>query len=562
MKMYQKEYERWLNTDLEDADLRPELAGIEGNDDEIKERFALALKFGTAGLRGVLGAGTNRMNIYVVRQATQGLANWVKTQGGSQTVAISYDSRLKSDVFAKTAAGVLAANDIQVRIYDALMPVPALSFATRYYKCNAGVMVTASHNPAKYNGYKAYGPDGCQLTDDAAAVVYEEIQKTDVLTGAKYMSFAEGVEKGLIHFVGDDCKKALYDAIESRQVRPGLCKTAGLKLVYSPLNGSGLVPVTQVLKDIGVTDITIVPEQEYPNGYFTTCSYPNPEIFEALELGLNLAKEKGADLMLATDPDADRVGIAMKCPDGSYELVSGNEVGVLLLDYICAGRIEKGTMPENPVAVKSIVSTPLADAVAKHYGVELRNVLTGFKWIGDQIAKLEADGEVDRFIFGFEESYGYLAGPYVRDKDAVIGSMLICEMAAYYRSIGSSLKQRMEEIYGEYGRYLNKVDSFEFPGLTGMDKMASIMQGLRDNPPTEIGGVKVVKATDYKKTEETGLPAANVLIYSMEDGATVIVRPSGTEPKIKTYFTTLGKDLAEAQAKKDQLAEGLKPILA
>ena len=562
MKMYRKEYERWLNTDLEDADLRPELAGIEGNDDEIKERFALALKFGTAGLRGVLGAGTNRMNIYVVRQATQGLANWVKTQGGSQTVAISYDSRLKSDVFAKTAAGVLAANDIQVRIYDALMPVPALSFATRYYNCNAGVMVTASHNPAKYNGYKAYGPDGCQLTDDAAAVVYEEIQKTDVLTGAKYMSFAEGVEKGLIHFVGDDCKKALYDAIESRQVRPGLCKTAGLKLVYSPLNGSGLVPVTQVLKDIGVTDITIVPEQEYPNGYFTTCSYPNPEIFEALELGLNLAKEKGADLMLATDPDADRVGIAMKCPDGSYELVSGNEVGVLLLDYICAGRIEKGTMPENPVAVKSIVSTPLADAVAKHYGVELRNVLTGFKWIGDQIAKLEADGEVDRFIFGFEESYGYLAGPYVRDKDAVIGSMLICEMAAYYRSIGSSLKQRMEEIYSEYGRYLNKVDSFEFPGLTGMDKMASIMQGLRDNPPTEIGGVKVVKATDYKKTEETGLPAANVLIYSMEDGATVIVRPSGTEPKIKTYFTTLGKDLAEAQAKKDQLAEGLKPILA
>ena len=562
MKMYRKEYERWLNTDLEDADLRPELAGIEGNDDEIKERFALALKFGTAGLRGVLGAGTNRMNIYVVRQATQGLANWVKTQGGSQTVAISYDSRLKSDVFAKTAAGVLAANDIQVRIYDALMPVPALSFATRYYKCNAGVMVTASHNPAKYNGYKAYGPDGCQLTDDAAAVVYEEIQKTDVLTGAKYMSFAEGVEKGLIHFVGDDCKKALYDAIESRQVRPGLCKTAGLKLVYSPLNGSGLVPVTQVLKDIGVTDITIVPEQEYPNGYFTTCSYPNPEIFEALELGLNLAKEKGADLMLATDPDADRVGIAMKCPVGSYELVSGNEVGVLLLDYICAGRIEKGTMPENPVAVKSIVSTPLADAVAKHYGVELRNVLTGFKWIGDQIAKLEADGEVDRFIFGFEESYGYLAGPYVRDKDAVIGSMLICEMAAYYRSIGSSLKQRMEEIYSEYGRYLNKVDSFEFPGLTGMDKMASIMQGLRDNPPTEIGGVKVVKATDYKKTEETGLPAANVLIYSMEDGATVIVRPSGTEPKIKTYFTTLGKDLAEAQAKKDQLAEGLKPILA
>ncbi len=560
--MYQKEYERWQAADLEDIDLTTELASIKDNDNEIKERFAMALKFGTAGLRGVLGAGTNRMNVYVVRQATQGLANWVKTQGGSQTVAISYDSRLKSDVFAKTAASVLAANGIQVRIYDALMPVPALSFATRYYNCNAGIMVTASHNPAKYNGYKAYGPDGCQLTDDAAAIVYDEIQKIDVLTGANYISFAEGVEKGLIHFVGDDCKEALYAAIEERQVRPGLCKTAGLKLVYSPLNGSGLVPVTRVLKDIGITDITIVPEQEYPSGYFTTCSYPNPEIFEALRLGLELAEKEGADLMLATDPDADRVGIAMKCPDGSYELVSGNEVGVLLLDYICAGRIEKGTMPEKPVAVKSIVSTPLADAVAAHYGVELRNVLTGFKWIGDQIAQLESAGEVDRFIFGFEESYGYLAGPYVRDKDAVIGSMLICEMAAYYRSIGSSLKERLEEIYSQYGRYLNQVDSFEFPGLTGMDKMASIMESLRERPLEEISGIKVTKAVDYKKTEETGLPAANVLIYILEDGATVIVRPSGTEPKIKTYFTTLGKDKAEAQAKKDQLAEGLKPIFA
>ena len=560
--MYQDDYKRWMEADLEDADLKPELARIEENDEEIKERFAVALKFGTAGLRGVLGAGTNRMNIYVVRQATQGLANWVKTQGGTQTVAISYDSRIKSDVFAKNAASVLAANGIKVRIYDALMPVPALSFATRYYNCNAGVMVTASHNPAKYNGYKAYGPDGCQMTDDAAAIVYEEIQKTDVLIGAKYMPFAQGVEEGLIRFVGDDCKRALYDAIEDRQVRPGLCKTAGLKLVYSPLNGSGLVPVTQVLKDIGITDITIVPEQEYPNGYFTTCSYPNPEIFEALEKGLNLAKETGADLMLATDPDADRVGIAMKCPDGSYELVTGNEVGVLLLDYICAGRIEKGTMPKNPVAVKSIVSTPLADAVAEHYGVELRSVLTGFKWIGDQIAQLEAADEVDRFICGFEESYGYLAGPYVRDKDAVIGSMLICEMAAYYRSIGSSLKQRMEEIYAQYGRYLNKVDSFEFPGLSGMDKMSALMQGLRDKPLTEIAGHTIVKVTDYQKPEETGLPAANVLIYKLDNGETVVVRPSGTEPKIKIYYTTLGKNLEEAEAEKEKLAEALKPIMA
>ena len=558
--MYQNEYKRWMSFDLEDCDLYPELAKVEGNDEEIKDRFAVSLKFGTAGLRGVLGAGTNRMNIYVVRQATQGLANWVKKQGGSQTVAISFDTRLKSDVFSKTAAGVLAANGIKVRIYDAAMPVPALSFATRYYKCNAGIMVTASHNPSKYNGYKAYGPDGCQMTDDAAAIVYDEIQKTDVLTGAKTMSFAQGVEDGLIRFVDDGCKKAFYDAIESRQVRPGLAKTSGLKLVYSPLNGSGLVPVTQVLKDIGINDITIVPEQEYPNGYFTTCSYPNPEIYEALEAGLKLAEKCDADLMLATDPDADRVGIAMKCPDGSYELVSGNEMGVLLLDYICAGRIEKGTMPKNPVAVMSLVSTPLADAVAKNYGVELRKVLTGFKWIGDQILHLEEAGQEERFIFGFEESYGYLSGSYVRDKDAVVASMLICEMAAYYRSIGSSIKARLEEIYAKYGRYYNKIDSFEFPGLSGMDKMAGIMQGLRDNPPAEFAGLKVTKAVDYKKTEETGLPSANVLIYTLEDGATIVVRPSGTEPKIKAYFTTLGKDLAEAQEKKEKLSAACKPL--
>ena len=560
--MYLDEYKRWLSANLIDCDLHAELAGIENDEEAIKERFAVSLKFGTAGLRGTLGAGTNRMNIWVVRQATQGVADWVKTQGGTQTVAISYDSRLKGWTFAKDAAAILAANGIHVRLYDELMPVPALSFATRYYHCNAGIMITASHNPAKYNGFKAYGPDGCQMTDDAAAIVYDQIQKTDVLTGAKYISFAEGVAKGLIQFVSEDCKEALYEAIESRQVRPNLCKTAGLKLVYSPLNGTGLVPVTRVLSDIGITDITIVPEQEYPNGYFTTCSYPNPEIYEALEKGLELAKKVGADLMLATDPDADRVGIAMKCPDGSYELVSGNEMGVLLLDYICAGRIEKGTMPKNPVAVKSIVSTPLADLVAKHYGVELRHTLTGFKWIGDQIAQLEANGEEERFIFGFEESYGYLAGSYVRDKDAVVGSMLICEMAAYYRSIGSSIKQRLEEIYAQYGRFLNQVDSYEFAGLSGMDKMAGIMNTLRTNPPVEFAGRKVVSVTDYNKPEETGLPKANVLIFGLEDGATVVVRPSGTEPKIKTYFTTLGKDLAEAQKEKDELAAVLKPLFS
>ncbi len=558
--MYQDEYKRWLAADLEDFDLGQELRSIADDDEAIKERFAVSLQFGTAGLRGTLGAGTNRMNIWVVRQATQGVANWVLTQGGTQSVAISYDSRLKGWKFARDAASVLAANGIKVYIYDELMPVPALSFATRYYKCNAGIMVTASHNPARYNGYKAYGPDGCQMTDDAAAVVYNAIQETDVLTGAKFMSFAEGVEKGLIKFVGDDCKEALYDSIKARQVRPGLCKTAGLKLVYSPLNGTGLVPVTRILADMGIDDVTIVPEQEYPNGYFTTCPYPNPEIFEALQKGLELAKKVGADLMLATDPDADRVGIAMKCPDGSYELVSGNEMGVLLLDYIAAGRIEQGTMPKNPVAVMSIVSTPLAEKVAAHYGVELRQTLTGFKWIGDQIAKLEEDGEEDRFIFGFEESYGYLAGPYVRDKDAIIGSMLICEMAAYYRSIGSSIKQRLEEIYAEYGRCYNKIDTVEFPGLSGMDKMAGIMSGLREDPPTEFGGRNVVKVMDYAKPQETGLPKANVLSYDLDDGSKVIIRPSGTEPKIKAYYTTYGKDLDEAREAKDQLSASVKEI--
>ena len=560
--MVQAEYERWLKADLQDVDLHTELQRIRGDEDAIKDRFAVSLHFGTAGLRGTIGAGTNRMNIWVVRQATQGVADWVKTQGGTQTVAISYDSRIKGNLFAMDAAGVLAANGIKVRIYDALMPVPALSFATRYYHCNAGIMITASHNPAKYNGYKAYGPDGCQMTDDAAAVVYDSIQKTDVLTGARYMSFAEGVEKGLIRFVGDDCKEAFYQNVEACQVRPGLCKEAGLKLVYSPLNGTGLVPVTRVLRDIGISDLTIVPEQEYPNGYFTTAPYPNPEIRQALEKGLELAKEEEADLMLATDPDADRVGIAMRCADGTYELVTGNEMGVLLLDYICAGRIEKGTMSKNPVAVMSIVSTPLAVRVAEHYGVELRQVLTGFKWIGDQIAGLEKEGETDRFIFGFEESYGYLAGPYVRDKDAVVASMLICEMAAYYRSKGSSIKQRLEEIYQQYGRYLNQVDSFEFPGLSGMEKMSAIMESLRKNPLTEIAGVKVVQVTDYEEPEKTGLPKANILIYALEDGSGVVVRPSGTEPKIKIYFTTKGQDLAEAKAKKDALSASMKPFLS
>lgn len=485
------------------------------------------------------------MNIWVVRQATQGVADWVKTQGGTQTVAISYDSRLKGWNFARDAAGVLAANGIHVRIYDELMPVPALSFATRYYHCNAGIMVTASHNPAKYNGYKAYGPDGCQMTDEAADIVYQQIQKTDVLTGAKYMSFAEGVNKGLIQFVENDCKNALYEAIEARQIRPGIAATSGLKLVYSPLNGTGLVPVTRVLNDIGIHDITIVPEQEYPNGYFTTCSYPNPEILDALKKGLELAEKTGADLMLATDPDADRVGIAMKCPDGSYELVTGNEMGVLLLDYICAGRIEQGTMPAKPVAVKSIVSTPLANAVAEHYGVELRETLTGFKWIGDQIAQLEAAGEVDRFIFGFEESYGYLSGSHVRDKDGVNAAMLCCEMAAWYRSQGLTLGQAMDRLYGRFGCYENRLQSVALPGADGMERMGRIMAGLRAAPPKQLGGETVEQITDYRQGAE-GLPPSDVLALTTAHGR-VIVRPSGTEPKLKLYFSARGGCMDDAR---------------
>ncbi len=569
--MYLEEYERWLDAQLDDTDLRPELLSIQGIDEEIKDRFAAQLAFGTAGLRGVLGAGTNRMNIYVVRQATQGLANWVKTQGGSQTVAISYDSRIKSDVFAREAARVLAANGVNVRIYKELMPVPALSFATRYYQCNAGIMVTASHNPSKYNGYKAYGPDGCQLTDEAADIVYSEIQKIDVLTGAQLVDFDEALAAGTIRYVEQDCYDALYAAIESRSVRPGLCRTAGLKLVYSPLNGSGNVPVRHVLADIGITDITVVPEQAFPDGKFPTCPYPTPAIRETLELGLALAQKTGADLMLATDPDADRVGIAVRDAQGGYQLLSGNEVGVLLLDYICKARMENGTMPKDPVAVKSIVSTCLADEVAKHYGVECRNVLTGFKWIGDQIARLEAAGEVERFIFGFEESYGYLAGSYVRDKDAIVASMLICEMAAYYRSIGSSVLEALEGIYKTYGRWLHKVDSFTFEGLSGMDTMKGIMADLRKEAPAEIAGFNVVRTADYQSHEmkdtATGevtaidLPTANVLIYWLDNGASVIVRPSGTEPKIKVYYSTKGADLAEAEALQKALAAAVEPLL-
>lgn len=552
------EYERWCQQDLEELDLMEELRSMQGKEEIIEDHFGKSLSFGTAGLRGVLGVGTNRMNRFVVRQTTQGLAHYVN-QIQKPRVAISYDTRLKGWDFAKDAACVLAANGIHVYLYSAAMPVPALSFATRYYHCGVGIMLTASHNPSTYNGYKVYGEDGCQLTDEGATTVYDEIQKTDIFTGVKRMSFAKAIQSGLVEFVEDDCLEAFYQAVLSQQVRQDVVRKSGLRLVYSPLNGTGLVPVCEILKRVGIQDIYLVKEQAYPNGYFSTCTYPNPEKKETMELGIALAKQKQADLVLATDPDADRVGIAARLDNGEYHLISGNEMGVLLLDYLAKSKKELGTLVSNPIAVRSIVSTPLADEVAREYGVELRHTLTGFKWIGDQIHQLEEKGEESRFLFGFEESYGYLSGTYVRDKDAVVASMLICEMAAYYRSVGSSIMQALQEIYQKHGYYYAKVMSYEFTGFKAMEEMAAIMNRLRKDPMTAVDGQKVMEVVDYE--EETGLPKANVLSYHFESGTQVMVRPSGTEPKLKIYLTVVGKNQEAAQQKASLFLEDLQQQL-
>lgn len=552
------EYKRWCQQDLEELDLMEELRSMQGKEEIIEDHFGKSLSFGTAGLRGVLGVGTNRMNRFVVRQTTQGLAHYVN-QIQKPRVAISYDTRLKGWDFAKDAACVLVANGIHVYLYSAAMPVPALSFATRYYHCGVGIMLTASHNPSTYNGYKVYGEDGCQLTDEGAKTVYDEIQKTDIFTGVKRMSFAKAIQSGLVEFVEDDCLEAFYQAVLSQQVRQDVVRKSGLRLVYSPLNGTGLVPVCEILKRVGIQDIYLVKEQAYPNGYFSTCTYPNPEKKETMELGIALAKQEQADLVLATDPDADRVGIAARLDNGEYHLISGNEMGVLLLDYLAKSKKELGTLVSNPIAVRSIVSTPLADEVAREYGVELRHTLTGFKWIGDQIHQLEEKGEESRFLFGFEESYGYLSGTYVRDKDAVVASMLICEMAAYYRSVGSSIMQALQEIYQKHGYYYAKVMSYEFTGFKAMEEMAAIMNRLRKDPMTAVDGQKVMEVVDYE--EETGLPKANVLSYHFESGTQVMVRPSGTEPKLKIYLTVVGKNQEAAQQKASLFLEDLQQQL-
>ena len=554
MSKEQAELRRWLE-EVTDPELSAELLSIRNEEKEVHERFYRSLEFGTGGLRGELGAGTNRMNIYTVRQATQGFAAYLLTQDEKPSAAISYDSRHKSDVFARETARVLAANGIKVYLYPHLMPTPALSFAVLDRHCTGGVMVTASHNPARYNGYKAYAADGAQISGHVAAAVSEEIEKTDIFRDVKLVDFEEALADGRIEYIGDALIERYYAAVMAQALRPELGKAAGLRLVYTPLNGSGLVPVMTVLKRMGHTDITVVPEQEQPNGDFPTCPYPNPEILEAMQLGLNLCEKLGADLLLATDPDSDRVGTAV-LQNGTPRLISGNEMGVLLLDYICRTRLELHKMPKNPVAVRSIVSTTMTDAIAAHYGVEMRQVLTGFKYIGEQIAHLEAEGHPERFIFGFEESYGYLAGGYVRDKDAVVASMLICEMAAWYKGQGKNLGEALDDLYAQYGFYFNKVDSYTFPGSDGMAKMAALMETLRTELPIAIAGRPVTGHTDYeagKRYEDgegetpTGLPASNVMAFRLGKEGSLVARPSGTEPKLKFYYSLRAADRPTAE---------------
>lgn len=564
-------YNDWLSNATEDKDLIAELENIKDDETEIYERFYTSLKFGTAGLRGIIGAGTNRMNIYVVRQATQGLANYILAKYGKGSVAISHDSRIKADLFMIEAARVLAANGIKVYITSELQPTPVLSYLVRYFKCQAGIMVTASHNPAAYNGYKAYGEDGCQMTDDAANAVYDEITKLDYFNDVKIADFDDAVKSNMIEYVDDSVYDSYLEKVMEQQVNPGICADADLKVVYTPLNGTGNKLVRKVLDKIGVKSVSIVKEQELPDGNFTTCPYPNPEIKEALQKGLELCEKEQPDLLLATDPDADRVGIAVKDYDGSYRLITGNENGVMLTNYILSCKKENGVLPENPVVVKTIVTTKLINQLCDKYGCELKNVLTGFKYIGEVILNLEKKNEENRYLFGFEESYGYLSGTYVRDKDAVVASMLVCEMAAYYKKQGRSLAEVIDGLYEEFGYYLNQTYSYEFSGAAGMQKMADMMSDIRKNLPDEIAGYKVEKVCDYllKKEkdlatgEETAidLPQSNVIALNLSDNNAVIIRPSGTEPKIKLYITAVGKDKENAESVCKKLVVSAQEIL-
>ncbi len=568
--MKEKEiYELWRKNAVEDADLIEDLEKIENDENEIYDRFYKDLSFGTAGLRGIIGAGSNRMNIYTVRKATKGLADYLNLNCKIPSVAISFDSRIKSDLFAKEAAKVLAANGIKVYIVKELCPVPFLSFAVRSLSTSAGIMITASHNPSNYNGYKCYGPDGCQMTEKSANKVYELIEKVDIFN-VKTADFNEAVSEGKIVFIKDNLKKKYLDAVEAQSINKNICRGSGLRVVYTPLNGAGNKFVREIFNRIGVDDVHVVKEQENPDGNFPTCKYPNPEAKEALLLAVTLAEKVDADLVVATDPDSDRLGIAVK-NENEYAFLSGNEVGIMLFEYILSQRKLNGTLPQRPFAVKTIVSTDLTDKIAERYGCELKEVLTGFKYIGEQILELEKKGQEDRFVFGYEESYGYLSGTYVRDKDGVVASMLICELAAYLKKQNKTLVDFVNGLYEEYGFYENTVLNFGFKGAQGSAKMAKIMDNLREKPFNEIAGYKVVKIADYsvlKKLDiatgrETNidLPKSNVLSFYLENNNKLMIRPSGTEPKIKVYITAVGKSFSESKKITKEITDFISKII-
>ena len=555
-------YKEWLEKADGDPDLKTELLSIEGNEEEILDRFYRSLEFGTAGLRGVIGAGTNRMNIYTVGRATQGLSDFLNKHYEKPSIAIGYDSRIKSEYFSREAASILAANGIKVYLFEELEPTPCLSYAIRYFGASSGIILTASHNPAKYNGYKCYNPHGYQMTDEEAAETYEYIQKVDYFTGIRKVDFDKAVADGTVEFIGQEVINAFLDEVQKQCINPDITAAADLKVIYTPLNGTGNKPVRAILDRIGIKKVYVVPEQEKPDGNFPTCPFPNPEIKQVFEIGLAMNKEIGADILLATDPDCDRVGIAVPDKSGELVLMSGNEVGAMLLNYILSERKAKGTLPASAIAVKSFVSTDLAEVIAKKYNCTFKNLLTGFKYIGELITNLEAEGRADDFVMGFEESYGYLAGTHARDKDAVVASMLICEMAAFYKTKGMNLVDVMNSLYDEFGYYANTVQSYTFEGAAGMEKMAGIMDSLRAKPLTEIAGLKVTAVSDYKTSktiftdggEETiELPKSNVLAFALEGGNKVIVRPSGTEPKIKAYITAVADSKQASQALADKL---------
>ena len=565
-----KLYDLWVSSAIADKDLILELESVKGDKEAILDRFYKNLEFGTAGLRGVIGAGTNRMNVYTVNQATQGLADYLNESFENPSVAIAYDSRIKSKEFAESAAGVLAANGIKVYIYPELVPTPMLSFAVRRLGCSSGIIITASHNPSKYNGYKCYDPNGYQMTDEAAEKTYNYIQNIDMFTGVKSMDFDDALAEDMVDFIEDWLYDEFYEKVLSCRINADAIKKSGLKIIYTPLNGAGNKPVRKIFKKAGIKDVTVVKEQEKPDGNFPTCPYPNPEIRQAFECAIETAKGTDADLLLATDPDCDRVGIAVRDGD-DYVLMTGNEVGAMLCEYLLSNLKEQNKLPENPIVVKSIVTTPLIEAICKEYNTKVADLLTGFKYIGELITSLEKEGKEDNFVVGMEESYGYLRGIHARDKDAVVASLMIAEMAAVYKLKGMSLKQFMDSIYEKYGMYLNSVLNFAFEGACGMQKMSDIMNSLREKSPVAFADKKVVKIADYKTStvtdvlsgdvKEIKLPKSNVLSYSLENNSKVIIRPSGTEPKIKIYITAYDDTRAKAEAKSALISADAEKLL-